>query len=89
MDLGQIAVLVWAIEKLSPRKEEPKGKVREIAFKAPSVWGRKIGFILFLVAIITAIVLLLSGRFFFAFFAGFMAPFALIIPCVKSVSEKE
>jgi len=88
MNLGQIAVLVWVVEKLSPKvQEKPVGY--EADFVTPSVWGRRIGFIAFMVAVIAALVCLFSGRFFLALFFGIFALHLLFIPYIKVVKKQE
>jgi len=88
MNLGQIAVLVWVVEKLSPKKQEkPVGY--EAEFIAPSVWSRRIGFIVFMIVVIAALVCLFAERFFLALFFGIFAFHLLFIPYIKVVKKQE
>ena len=91
MNLGQIAVLVWVIEKLSPKKEKPVKKITTDDFeRIPStIWEWRITTIIFLIAVVAAIAFLFSGRFFSAFLLVFFGLIIWVLPLFKYQLKKQ
>ena len=93
MTLGQIAVLVWAVEKLSPKKEPQTEEKRQrkstvIDTEAVKLWNWGLWLVLVTVAIAVVINLFIFDHPFFAGGFGGIALYVLSFP-VKTVLKEQ
>jgi hypothetical protein len=85
MKIGEILVLAWLLKKPERREAPEPSKKPEYDFglEYSTPQGRRIGFLVFLAASITALISLLIHHPFIALLAAFIATGGLVCPFLK------
>ena len=90
MRLGEIIALAWLFGSKRKEKEPEAREKTEVSFgfEYSTRIGRRIGFIVFVLALLTAIVCLIMGKLFFAALAGYVALGGLIMPFLSTTKQE-